>query len=82
MEIYKKSNYNIYHKSPYKRRCIMEYMEVDVSIESLKIQHAQLDAAIKEEESCVWKNMIRIEQLKKEKLRKKDELLRKSLQVN
>ena len=60
----------------------MEYMEVDVSIERLKIQHAQLDAAIKEEESCVWKNMIRIEQLKKEKLRKKDELLRKSLQVN
>lgn len=60
----------------------MEYTEVEASIESLRVQHAQLDAAIREEESHIWKNMIRIEQLKKEKLRKKDELLRKSLQAN
>lgn len=56
----------------------MEY--INSTLESLKIQHAHLDMAIKEEESHVWKNLIRIEQLKKEKLRKKDELLRKALQ--
>ncbi len=56
----------------------MEY--IDSTIESLKIQHARLDSELKEEESHVWKNMIRIEQIKKEKLRKKDELLRKLLQ--
>lgn len=60
----------------------MEYTEVDVTVENLKVQHAQLDAAIREEESHIWKNMIRIEQLKKEKLRKKDELLRRHLQTN
>ena len=57
----------------------MEYIET--TLESLRIQHAQLDSAIREEESHVWKNMIRIEQLKKEKLRKKDELLRRTLQA-
>ena len=57
----------------------MEYIET--TLESLKMQHARLDSAIKEEESHVWKNMIRIEQLKKEKLRKKDELLRRTLQA-
>lgn len=57
----------------------MEYIET--TLESLKIQRAQLDSAILEEESHVWKNMIRIEQLKKEKLRKKDELLRRTLQA-
>lgn len=57
----------------------MQY--IDTTLESLKIQHARLDSEIKEEEQHVWKNMIRIEQLKKEKLRKKDELLRKTLQA-
>lgn len=57
----------------------MEY--IDTTMESLKIQHAELDSAIREEESHVWKNMIRIEQLKKEKLRKKDEMLRRTLQA-
>ncbi len=56
----------------------MEYL--DTTIESLKIQHARLDSEIREEESHVWKNIMRIEQLKKEKLRKKDELLRRTLQ--
>ncbi len=60
----------------------MEYTEIDVTVESLKAQHAELDAEIREEESHIWKNMIRIEQLKKEKLRKKDELLRKLIQIN
>ena len=57
----------------------MEYIET--TMESLKIQHAKLDSAIWEAESHVWKNMIRIEQLKKEKLRKKDEMLRRTLQA-
>lgn len=57
----------------------MEY--IDTTLESLKIQHARLDSEIKEEESHVWKNLIRIEQLKKEKLRKKDELLRKVIRA-
>lgn len=57
----------------------MEY--INTTLESLKIQHARLDSEIREEQRHVWKNMIRIEQLKKEKLRKKDELLRKILQA-
>ena len=55
--------------------------QVNTTMETLKIQHAELDSMIKEEESHIWKNMIRIEQLKKEKLRKKDEMLRKTLQA-
>lgn len=57
----------------------MEY--IDATIESLRIQHTLLDSEIQEEENHVWKNIVRIEQLKKEKLRKKDELLRKTLQL-
>ena len=53
----------------------MEYI-LKSTIENLKIQHARLDSEIKEEEAHVWKNLVRIEQLKKEKLRKKDEVLR------
>ncbi|MBE6444695.1 MAG: DUF465 domain-containing protein [Alphaproteobacteria bacterium] len=60
-------------------RILMEH--VNSTLENLKIQHAELDSMIKEEESHIWKNMIRIEQLKKEKLRKKDELLRRTLQA-
>lgn len=58
----------------------MEY--INTTLESLLIQHAHLDSEIKEEEAHVWKNLIRIEELKKEKLRKKDEMLRKNLQFN
>lgn len=47
-------------------------MEVEnISLENLRIQHAHLDAVIKEEESHIWKNCIKIEELKKQKLRKK-----------
>ena len=60
-------------------RILMEH--VNSTLENLKIQHAELDSMIKEEESHIWKNMIRIEQLKKEKLRKKDEMLRRTLQA-
>ena len=46
-------------------------MEVEnISLENLRIQHAHLDAVIKEEESHIWKNCIKIEELKKQKLRK------------
>ncbi len=57
----------------------MTYTEVETTVENLRLQHARLEAALKKEERHIWKNMIRIEQLKKEKLRKKDELLRRSL---
>lgn len=54
--------------------------EVNFTIETLRTQHAQLDALIREEENHVWKNLIKIEELKREKLRKKDALLRQTLQ--
>ena len=42
-------------------------MEVEnISLENLRIQHAHLDAVIKEEESHIWKNCIKIEELKKQ----------------
>lgn len=53
--------------------------DIEMAIDSLRVQHAQLDALIREEENHVWKNLIKIEELKREKLRKKDELLRKSI---
>ncbi len=53
--------------------------DIEIAIDSLRVQHAQLDALIREEENHVWKNLIKIEELKREKLRKKDELLRKSI---
>lgn len=47
-------------------------MEVEnISLENLRIQHAHLDAVIKEEESHIWKNCIKIEELKKQKAQKK-----------
>lgn len=58
----------------------MEY--INTTLESLIVQHAHLDSEIKKEESHVWKNLIRIEELKKEKLRRKDEMLRRTLQFN
>ena len=54
---------------------------VQTSLENLKVQHAYLDAAIRKEEQYVWKNLIKIEELKKQKLRQKDALLRLSLQI-
>ena len=57
-------------------------MEVEnISLENLRIQHAHLDAVIKEEEYHIWKNCIKIEELKKQKLRKKDEMLRRIMQT-
>lgn len=47
-------------------------MEVEnISLENLRIQHAHLDAVIKEEESHIWKNCIKIEELKNKSSEKK-----------
>ena len=57
-------------------------MEVEtLTLENLRIQHAHLDAVIKEEESHIWKNCIGIEELKRQKLRKKDEMLRRIMHI-
>lgn len=56
----------------------MEYSTT--ALETLKLEHAHLNAVIKEEEGHVWKNLIRIEQLKREKLKKKDAILRRRIQ--
>lgn len=56
----------------------MEY--IYKTIEKTKIKPLRLDSKFVKEEGYIWKNMIKIEQLKKETLRKKDELLRRTLQ--
>lgn len=55
-------------------------MDGELTLENLRVKHALLDAAIKEEENHIWKNLSKIEELKKEKLKKKDEILRMTLQ--
>lgn len=50
------------------------------TLKTLKLEHAQITVAIKEEERHVWNNLIRIEQLKREKLKKKDAILRRRIQ--
>ncbi|MDR1694753.1 MAG: YdcH family protein [Lactobacillaceae bacterium] len=55
-------------------------MDGEVTLESLRVKHALLDAAIKEEENHIWKNLSKIEELKREKLKRKDEILRMTLQ--
>ena len=54
-------------------------MEKYLTEQVLKREHAFLDATIKAEETHTWKNIMKIEQLKKEKLRKKDQMLRMKL---
>lgn len=54
---------------------------LQIGMESLKVQHAYLEAAIRQEEQHVWKNIIKINELKKQKLKQKDALLRMSLQI-
>lgn len=55
-------------------------MDNELNLEDLRVKHALLDAAIKEEENHIWKNLAKIEDLKREKLKQKDEILRMSLQ--
>lgn len=53
-------------------------MEQNASLETMRVKHAMLDALIKEEESYIWKNLAKIETLKRSKLQKKDEILKAS----
>lgn len=56
-------------------------MEVEnISLENLRIQHAHLDAVIKEEESHIWKTALRLKN-SKTKAQKKDEMLRRIMQT-
>lgn len=55
-------------------------MERELTIETLRVKHALLDAAIKEEETHIWKNLEKIEGLKRQKLKQKDQILRMTLQ--
>ena len=55
-------------------------METITTVENLRAELARLVVIFREEESHFWKILIRIEELKREKLRKKDEILRHSLQ--
>lgn len=58
-------------------------MEYNVtSFEVLKMDVQLLDAALKEEKEHIWKNLIRIEQLKRDKLKKKDAALRRCIQCS
>jgi len=52
----------------------------ETTVENPRIGHARLNSLICAEEKHIWKNLIRIEELKREKLRKKEELLRRNLQ--
>ncbi len=55
--------------------------KADKIFETLRIRHAQLDTLTRLEENHVWKNLIRIEELKRENLRKKETLLRQTLRI-
>ena len=57
-------------------------IDIQTSLENLKVQHAYLEAVIHEERQHVWKNLIKIEKLKKLKLKQKDALLRLSIMQN
>lgn len=47
-------------------------MEVEnISLENLRIQHAHLDAVIKEEESHIWKTALRLKNSKNKSSEKK-----------
>ena len=51
-------------------------MTYNPDLECLKAKHALLDRLAREEERHPWKNYVRIEELKKAKLKEKDKLLR------
>lgn len=55
-------------------------VNLQIQMENLKVQHAYLEAAIRQEEQHIWKNLIKINELKKQKLKQKDALLRLSVQ--
>ena len=57
-------------------------MEKADTAQNMRFEYVRLDMLTCKEEPHIWKNLIRIEQLKREKLREKNELLRKKLQTN
>ena len=57
-------------------------MEKANTTKDLRFEYVRLDMLTCKEEPHIWKNLIRIEQLKREKLREKNELLQKKLQMN
>ena len=57
-------------------------MEKANTTKDLRFEYVRLDMLTCKEEPHIWKNLIRIEQLKREKLREKNELLRKRLQTH
>lgn len=50
--------------------------------ETLGFRHAHINVTAKEEEKHVWNSLIRIEQLKRNKQKKKNALLRRSIQCD
>ena len=57
-------------------------MEKADATQDLRFDHIRLDMLTCKEGPHIWKNLIRIEQIKREKLREKHELLRKKLQTH
>lgn len=57
-------------------------MEKADATQDLRFDHIRLDMLTCKEGPHIWKNLIRIEQLKREKLREKHELLRQKLQTH
>ncbi len=60
----------------------MEKTDIANIAKDLHFEHPKLDMLICKEGTHIWNNLIRIEQIKREKLREKHELLRKKLQTN
>ena len=52
---------------------------IKINVDTLKQEHDKIELALQKEQSYVWKNITKIEKLKKAKLRKKDDILRESL---
>ena len=55
-------------------------VNLQIQMENIKVQHEYLEAAIRQEEQHIWKNLVKINELKKQKLKQKDALLRLSVQ--
>lgn len=66
----------------YKSLQLWRYGRMEYNLTSFEIlkMDVRLDTAIKDEEAHVWKNLIRIEQLKRQKTKEKNSLLRDRIQ--
>ena len=57
----------------------MKYSDRYIGIDTNKLnEQVKLETYFAEEQKYIWKNMVRIEQIKKENLSQKDRLLRRS----